>query len=200
MAPQIKVTYFDTTGRAEITRLVLAAGGVEFEDERISHADFPALKKTLPLDQLPVITVNGTTYPQSMAMARYAARLVGLYPTDAAEALKVDVALESLSEVTNFVVEIMWGTPDEAAKAEKTENIQRELIPKILGFVESSIQGKFLLGEELSIADLFLYDVVYYRIRMLLPEYEFAHYTKIAATLENVASLPRIAAYLNKSQ
>ena len=37
-----KLTYFNGRGRAELSRLIFAAAGVEFEDERIN--DWPANK------------------------------------------------------------------------------------------------------------------------------------------------------------
>merc|ERR1711862_586541 len=79
---KLKLTYFDVKGRAEITRLALSYGDIPFEDERISHEEFASKKPSLPLGQLPVIEVDGKTYPQSMALARYAARLSDLYPSD----------------------------------------------------------------------------------------------------------------------
>lgn len=105
-APHLKVTYFDDAGRAELTRLVLTFGNVEFIDERIDDADFPALKPSLPLGQLPILDVNDTTYSQSMAMARYTAKISGLYQEDVLDALRVDIlprqAEEGLSGVHLF--------------------------------------------------------------------------------------------------
>ena len=40
--PSYKLTYFDARGRAEISRLIFAAAGVEYTDERVK--DWPAGK------------------------------------------------------------------------------------------------------------------------------------------------------------
>lgn len=42
--PSIKLTYFGLRGRAELSRLILAAAGVPFEDNRITHAEWVAMK------------------------------------------------------------------------------------------------------------------------------------------------------------
>ena len=42
--PKYKLTYFDVRGRAEMTRMAFAAGGIEFEDCRVKREEWAALK------------------------------------------------------------------------------------------------------------------------------------------------------------
>ena len=44
MAPKIKVIYFNARGRAETTRMILAQGGVEFEDQRVTREEWEKMK------------------------------------------------------------------------------------------------------------------------------------------------------------
>ena len=67
----IKLIYFNLMGRAETARLILAQAGVSYEDKRIEKEEWPALKASLPMGQLPVLEVDGKTIGQSMAIARY---------------------------------------------------------------------------------------------------------------------------------
>jgi hypothetical protein len=48
-APKIRLTYFNGEGRAEITRLILAHAGVEYEDCRIEVEDWLAIKGKIDL-------------------------------------------------------------------------------------------------------------------------------------------------------
>jgi glutathione S-transferase len=68
------LNYFNGRGRAEITRLVFAAAGVEFTDKRVEFEDWPALKAESPLGQMPFLEVDGVRIPQSCSIARYVAR------------------------------------------------------------------------------------------------------------------------------
>merc|ERR1712013_742805 len=58
--PNIKLTYFDLRARAEPCRLLLAYGGLQYEDERIPPPWDPAstwatVKPTTPFGQLPLL-------------------------------------------------------------------------------------------------------------------------------------------------
>jgi len=39
-----KLTYFNGRGRAELSRLIFAQAGVQYEDVRVEHSDWPQLK------------------------------------------------------------------------------------------------------------------------------------------------------------
>lgn len=43
----IKLTYFNVRGRAEVSRMILAQAGVKYEDERIAREDWPALQPSI---------------------------------------------------------------------------------------------------------------------------------------------------------
>jgi len=100
MAATPKLTFFDLGGRGEPIRLAFFVSGIEFDDHRITHADWPTLKPSTPFGGLPMLELNGVTYSQSNSLLRYVGKLGGLYPTDAIDALKVD-------EILDFV-EVRW--------------------------------------------------------------------------------------------
>jgi hypothetical protein len=51
--PKLKLIYFPVKARAEPTRLALHIAGIPFQDVRIQHADWPAMKEKMPFHTLP---------------------------------------------------------------------------------------------------------------------------------------------------
>lgn len=122
MAPTIKITYFDITGKAELLRLILSAGNMDFEDIRIKKEDWPALKpskwiitKTFdvgslleqrvyfpiaaPFGQLPTMEYDGEIYAQTNAIAKFLAKKAGLAGNDDLEQLKMDMFMEYMNDI-----------------------------------------------------------------------------------------------------
>ncbi|KAI9979781.1 hypothetical protein PInf_000547 [Phytophthora infestans] len=186
--PQIKLTYFDGKGRAELSRLIFSYAEIAFTDDRITHSDFAALKPTLPLGQVPVLELDGTVYGQSMAIARYAAKIAGLYPSDATEALKVDVFSCSLEDLEGPIVDFMLKTSDETEKAQKKKVFVEEMVPKYFAALEKM----------LSLADLQFLDFVDNKLKWAFPDFKVDGFPKLTALLSNVKAEPKIATYLSK--
>ncbi|TYZ59813.1 hypothetical protein PybrP1_004383 [[Pythium] brassicae (nom. inval.)] len=162
-APQLKLTYFDAAGRAELVRLVLAFGNVPFVDERVKEED-------------------------------------GLYPQDAVAALRVDMIVETLIDLTMAFIMGVTAEKDEALKAEKAAQFINETAPKALGVLESMVEGKFFGGDSISLADVHLYDLVKNGFRARAPSFSSVAFPKLEAVMENVKANANIAAYLAKSQ
>lgn len=194
---QLKLTYFDFSGRGELARLLFIFGGVTFEDNRISKPAFGALKPTLPLGQLPILEVDGVVYAQSMAISRYAAKLSGLYPQDPLQALHVDMVSETLVDLGNVFADIMFRTPDATARAEKIAKLLSETLPKQFTALDKLVKGKFFAGESATLADVQFLNVMI-NFNTNFPNYSLAGYPKLVAVVENVKANAHIAAYLAK--
>lgn len=195
--PKIKLVYFNIEGRGEIIRLCFAHGKVPFEDKRLSGEEFGALKPSLPLGQVPVLHVDDTVYSQSMAMARYAASLSGIYPKDASKVLRVESVLGCHDEMVSAIVEILFLIPDEATKAAKTKEMAEKKTPLVLSYIQSLVIGKFVLGYEISIADIAILCVVDYYL-LAIKGFDISKYPKIASVISNVKAEPSIAEYLSR--
>merc|ERR1712062_772423 len=56
----VKLVYFDIQAKGELTRLLLAAGNIDYEDFRVGFSDWPGeIKATTPFGQMPVLYWDG---------------------------------------------------------------------------------------------------------------------------------------------
>eukprot|EP00168_Porphyra_purpurea_P020778 TRINITY_DN8891_c0_g1_i1.p1 TRINITY_DN8891_c0_g1~~TRINITY_DN8891_c0_g1_i1.p1 ORF type:complete len:207 (-),score=96.23 TRINITY_DN8891_c0_g1_i1:189-809(-) len=155
----MKFLYFDILGRGEMTRLAFAAGGVEFEDARITFEQWPAIKPTTPRGQLPVLTLDcGMELTESLALLRYAGSIASprLYPADPVKAARVDESVGAQSGIMEALVK-SFGKPDEEAiKMIKADLGPDGAMGKALAFLDkcaAKAGSGYLVGDSLSIAD-----------------------------------------------
>ncbi|EGZ28034.1 hypothetical protein PHYSODRAFT_472264 [Phytophthora sojae] len=138
--PALKLSYFGFAGRAEAARLAFYIGGVPFEDKRLSHEQFPELKLSLPLGQVPVLEVDGQVMTQTYAILRYAGRLGGLYPVSTPfAALKVDEMLHALCEMGDQIIPSFQEQDAEKRKAMR-EELATVTLPRYAALVEARLQ------------------------------------------------------------
>mmetsp|Transcript_13236 Transcript_13236/g.21536 ORF Transcript_13236/g.21536 Transcript_13236/m.21536 type:complete len:225 (+) Transcript_13236:39-713(+) len=171
-----RLTYFDIQGVAEAVRLALVLNKIDFEDNRIKHAEWAELKQTAKFGQLPLFEREGKpTLAQSGAMLRYAGRLGdgSLYPQDPEKMAQVE-------EMDGLVGDMIkaWGPclymgmaphkfgyeegsqkTDEGkarVKALREQFLANDL-PRFMGYFTKQLKdsgGGFLCGDTLTIADL----------------------------------------------
>lgn len=152
----LKLTYFDFPGgRAEPIRLALHLGGIAFEDVRFAPADFAEIRKTTPLNQVPILHIDDRVVTQSDAIARYVGKLAGLYPRDDLQALLCDEVLAALEDV-NVRIGATFGLQGEALKAAR-EALAQDTLPRYLRWLQQQLDnhgGAYLADNRLTIADL----------------------------------------------
>jgi len=160
---KLRLTYFDTPGRAEPVRIALTLAGQAFEDRRLNFPEFGALRAAgaFPLGSVPVLEVDGVPMAQTAAMLRFAAHLGGggLYPSDARAAFVVDSVIDTLNDTVAHAMMPSLFERD----AEKKLAMRRELLAGpltlALRYIEGLLgqsPGPFLVGSELTIADILL--------------------------------------------
>jgi glutathione S-transferase len=109
----MKLTYFDVYGKAEPIRLLLNHAGVEFEDIRLTGAEFGAIKgdKTkLPYGTLPVLEKDGKVYAQSVAILRMLGATHGYYPEDAESRYQVDQLIDLIDDFAKPIYTIRFNS------------------------------------------------------------------------------------------
>ncbi len=151
--------------RAEVSRLALHLGGIEFENRAFSRDEFRAAKHdgTLPFGQVPILIVDGETIAQTGAIARFCGKLSGLYPKDdALAAAKIDQLIDAATDITNKVGPSMR-IKDPEAKMAARQKLADATLPQWAGYLENLYQqneGDFFVGSTLTIADLAIWRLI----------------------------------------
>ncbi|CAL8089297.1 unnamed protein product [Orchesella dallaii] len=202
MAEKYKLTYFNVKAVAEPIRLILAYGGVQYEDNRIEQEDWPAVKNTFPWGQLPVLQFGDRTLSQSNTICRFLGRKFNLNGSNDWEAARVDELADAL---TDFRLEIkkIYGESaekDEVKKAELTANFLSNIAPRFFGNLESSIakngDSPYLVGKNLTWIDLQaahyldIFDTIIPNVLDTFP--------KLGKLKTTVYKIPKIAEWIEK--
>ena len=154
-----KLTYFAFPGRAGPIRLAFKAGKVEFEDEHVGHADFPAkvASGAFPYNAVPVIEIDGQVYAQSNAILRFAGKKAGLYPECPVQALLVDEAMDTVEEGLALLLPSMKENESEkklAMRAELVDGKLTVLLNQLDARVGLNAESAFVVGTTPTIGDL----------------------------------------------
>ena len=120
MTAAIQLHYFPGRGRAESTRWMLAANGLDFTQILIDSAvKFEALRSTgkLPFGQLPLLEIDDQCLTQSSAMVRYLARRGGLYGSSEQDAVWCDMIFGVVADFAEVALKCAFQPTEEAAIA-----------------------------------------------------------------------------------
>mmetsp|Transcript_35284 Transcript_35284/g.90241 ORF Transcript_35284/g.90241 Transcript_35284/m.90241 type:complete len:250 (+) Transcript_35284:210-959(+) len=200
--------YFGLPALGEPARMVLELSGVKWVDELVTFADWPAMKPTTKWGQLPVlITPSGKEMTQAKSILRYLGRKVyvngkPLYPACPEKAFDVDEMIDALEDaratmLPTFAIEDQ--AEKEAARAALLAPDGK--MTAVLLKLEERCGSPYILGDQLTVADLWCYMFVnVLRCGFLegFPKDYLTAYPGLSAVAANCASMPRIAAYIEK--
>merc|ERR1712062_482645 len=191
--PNVKLTYFNLRGRGEPCRIMLAYGGIKYEDERIPPpwdpaTSWPTLKPNTPFGVLPILTWDGEEICQSMACARFVAREVGLYGKSSLEQAQVDEIVDVIQDLTNTFIKFYFAKDEAALK-----NFSEVTLVTALGQLEKRLvsRGEDFVGNSLTWADTHVF--------MYISDLEPAaleKFPKLTALKERVGNVPNIKAWV----
>nr|QVK45617.1 glutathione S transferase [Brachionus paranguensis] len=190
--------YFNLRGRGEIIRLIFAASGKQYNDERIEFEQWPAQKNQAPLGQLPYLKVGPVELPQSLAIARFVARETGLAGKTSLEQAQADAVVETIMEPVNYFYSNIFRIQDADEKAEAFRTFLKEQgtkgaqnVEKLVGMYGSN---GYSVGDSLTWADLAIFDVIF---SLLSKHPEFSEkFPVLNAVYENVKANPDVAEYV----
>nr|ABO26604.1 sigma class glutathione-s-transferase 3 [Haliotis discus discus] len=196
--PTYRFRYFDYKAVGELSRLLFALAGQEYEDVRITYETWPAEKPNTPLGQVPVLEIDGKPFSQSSAISRYLARTFGFYGNGDLEALAVDQVLGVVQDVNTFMRDY-HKEQDEAKKAELLKEAKDVKIPLYFGMFEKLLKKNgstgLFVGKKISIADVSLFDICDKTTDAML---KIEDYPLVKKCCDNVAANPKIKAWVEK--
>ena len=167
----IKIIYFDLPfWRAEISRLPLFIANIDFEDFRPSDDEWDYAKENgkmkdgtiIPFSELPVLSINGESIAQTMAIARICGKLGGMYPEDIIEAGKVDQIVVAVENINALLSPSMKESDLLKKKAMRKELTSNEL-PTYFGYLQdilSANSSEWFVGDSMTIADLAVWSLL----------------------------------------
>jgi glutathione S-transferase len=163
----------------------------------LQFADWPALKATLPFGQIPYFKDDQVEIPQSMAIVRHLGRKNNLYGSSPAEQAQVDVIIDAAGDVGQNCFKLM-STPEFKAGDRKALT---EALDKALSEFDKlkPANSPFIVGNQVTIADFVLFNMLDNFIKPLAPEAMKAH-TTMETYRQHIASLKNVAAYLASSR
>uniref|UniRef100_A0A8C5PBM5 glutathione transferase n=1 Tax=Leptobrachium leishanense TaxID=445787 RepID=A0A8C5PBM5_9ANUR len=189
-----KLTYFNFKGRAELIRYIFAYKNTEYEDVRVEFSEWPALKPSIPYGQLPVLEIDGVTYHQSLAIARYLAKQAGLIGKTDLENARIDAIIDSIDD---FISAFPWTEPDENLKKQKQDEYIKNNAPRLLEGLAKSLGDKsYFVGDSVTWAD-FHWDCISEGLEHFDPNFAKEH-ANLQALKKRVRSIPTIATWLEK--
>jgi glutathione S-transferase len=199
---QYKLTYFDFSGsRGDECRLALFAAGVDFEDHRITAEEWKSLKASAPYGGLPLLEVPGkAVLAQSNAILGYVGRQHGLHPDDPWEAARHDAILEAVEELRG-ALSPSGKLSDPAEKKRAREEFANGYLQSWGAHLERQIQGPFVAGKKLHVADIKLFQIVSAFKKGILdhiPSDVFRAFPKLEGVHDAVAQHPKVAEWRAK--
>lgn len=172
---KLKLVYFDARGAAELARILLKVGGLDFEDERYKMVPKPTGGFDTPefiaakvdgslavnMDRVPLLLVNGRPLGQSRAIERYIAAQCGMLGRDDFESAEITCIVENVKDIKE-----KWGkvrmTGGFAPSDEKDKAIKQffdtDLSPWLVKLEKSIPDQEF--GDKITYADVAVWNLL----------------------------------------
>ncbi|XP_014719367.1 glutathione S-transferase A4-like isoform X2 [Equus asinus] len=198
MAAKPKLCYFRGRGRMESIRWLLAAAGVEFEEEFIeTREQYEKLQKDgrLLFGQVPLVEMDGMVLTQTKAILSYLAAKYDLYGKDLKERVRVDMYADGTLDLMMMIALAAFKTPGEkeenlALVVKKAKTCYFPAFEKIL----KDHGEDFLVGNKFSWADVQLLEAI-----LMVEELDasvLSDFPLLKAFKTRISSIPTIKKFL----
>ena len=199
--------------RAEVGRLALYFGDIDFDDVRIKKDEFLYLKEngklfngiSIPFHQIPCLVVDGVPIAQTGAIARFCGKLSGLYPSeDSISCALIDQFIDFVTDLTNLVYIPSNSPLTEDEKIQHRRILAEGELKRKLDILEDNISANqtWIVGKEMTIADIAIWRGIGWLASDLvagIPQPYFVNYPKITKIFKNVDNHPKICEWVRKT-
>uniref|UniRef100_A0A8C3EWV2 glutathione transferase n=1 Tax=Corvus moneduloides TaxID=1196302 RepID=A0A8C3EWV2_CORMO len=164
MSGKPKLYYFDGRGKMESIRWLLAAAGVEFEEEFLeTREQYEKLLQggSLLFQQVPMVEIDGMRMVQTRAILSYIAAKYNLYGKDLKERALIDMYVEGMFDLNELLMYYVFQPADK--KEQHFTNMMDKATNRYFPVFEKVLKehGKdFLVGNQLSRADVQLLEII----------------------------------------
>ncbi|XP_053315059.1 glutathione S-transferase A5 [Spea bombifrons] len=162
MSGKPKLYYFNGRGRMESVRWLLAAAGVEFEEELLeTREQYDKLLNdgSLLFQQVPMVEIDGIKLVQTKAILHYIAGKYNLYGKDLKERAYIDMYVEGTADVMAPIIGLAF--LPEADKGKQRDLIKDKTINRYFPVYENLLKDQdYLVGNQLSWADIHLLEAI----------------------------------------
>ncbi|XP_044108821.1 glutathione S-transferase A4-like [Neovison vison] len=164
MATKPKLFYFRGRGRMESIRWLLAAAGVEFEEEFIETTEqYEKLLKDgrLLFGQVPMVEIDGMVLTQTRAILSYLAAKYDLYGKDLKETVRINMYTDGTLDLMLMIAVAAFKPP--AEKEESLALVVKRAKTRYFPVFEKILKDHgedFLVGNKFSWADIQLLEAI----------------------------------------
>ncbi|XP_007055117.1 glutathione S-transferase isoform X1 [Chelonia mydas] len=164
MAGKPKLHYTKGRGKMESIRWLLAAAGVEFEEEYVeTKEDLEKLRNdgALLFQQVPMVEIDGMKMVQTRAILSYIAGKHNLYGKDLRERALIDMYVEGTTDLMGMIMFLPFQPPEAKEKnfALIIERATTRYFPVYEKVLKEHSQ-QFLVGNQFSWADVHLLEAI----------------------------------------
>ena len=167
----LSLIYFDFPfWRAEVSRIALHIGNIEFNDLRISREEFIRVKVSgkldngiiIPFHQLPCLIIEGEALAQTAGIARYCGNLSSLYlKKNDVLAIKIHQFIDLITDITVLILNSGRDEKPTIKKVKRKEFFKNEFTPRFT-MLEKNISENslYIIKNNFNIADIALWSFV----------------------------------------
>ena len=156
-----KLHYFPLYGRAEVLRIAMKYFEMDYEEEVVTTAKWPALKHSgvYEFQQLPMLEIEGKRLIQTSAILRYLCQTHFAYSTSPDQIAQIEAIVELRAEILDYTLPLLLQGKLAETKTWYETQMPTLYFPMIERLLESNVvgQGKHFVGSSVTMADFAMF-------------------------------------------